>query len=169
MGKNKQRPRWVRLLAVAAAVAALAAITVAAVTVGRFIHAGMAVQRDHHALRDRSDAHEIGKAMAEALRDPKMPSGPYGKTIDKHDPRMPESLRGFEVPYLYFLSLDRKGGRASLRFGGGFYSYGYEITLVDDGLYRLVCFGEEESDVVDLGTFEFQPRRDDAPVRPDVD
>lgn len=58
--------------------------------------------------------------------------------------------------------------RPTLRFGGGFYSYGYEITLVEDGVYRMICFGEDWDEEVDLGTFEFPPRGDDASARSDV-
>lgn len=110
------------------------------------------LKREHRALKTRTDAHEIGAVMVGALLNPELSTDGL---INRDQEQMPPRLRELGASWL---SLQPESGTAILECGGGFHHFGYEVRAEGVHEYRMICYGEDENDSVDLGTFVFPPR-----------
>ena len=149
MKLRAQHGRVLVPLGILFAILAVTVVCIAISPLGRMFGSMISVSRDHKDLKVRVDAHELGAVMAGALHDHFLSSE---GSIGGDDPMMPARLRELEPSYL---SLDPERGTAMLEFGGGFYHYGYRIQSEEGGAFRMVCYGENEGDIDDLGTFQY--------------
>ena len=136
-------------LGILVAILAVAVVCIAISPLGSIFGSMISVSREHKGLKVRGDAHELGVVMAGALHDHSLSSE---RSIGGDDPMMPARLRELEPSYL---SLNPERGTAILEFGGGFYHYGYRIQTEEAGAFRMFCYGENEGDIDDLGTFQY--------------
>lgn len=142
MKKSPPLVRWFLVVVIAFGIV----ITGIAVSpLGKIVNSIFTVTRGHRSLKARDDARDIGAVMAAALLDPNLATK---KQIPAEDPEMPYQLRKLNP---VFLSLDPENGVASLEFGGGFYHYGYQVQKQSNGSYRMLCYGENDDDIADLG------------------
>ena len=116
--------------------------------IGTIVGSMIEVALKHRNLKVRSDTHEIGREMAALLHDASLAPN---DVIYSNDKRMPARLRELKAVYLR-IGYERR--TAMLEFGGGFYHYGYMIEADGSSRYRMICYGENEDDIVELGTFQ---------------
>ena len=141
-----KRPK-VRVAIVVLVVIAVLAGAVAYSPLGSAVRGGVQALWKHHNLKTRSDARELGKLMVSMLRDPEFKQT---ERLSGDDPRLPERLRDLHP---VSLELRHERGSAYLRFGGGFYGFGYLILPEGEqvwGQYHMYCSGEPP-DSVELG------------------
>jgi len=143
-----KKPSPLRRVLVPLGIIAAVLAGIAVSPLGTILGSMISVTRDHENLKTRVDAHELGAVMVDVLRDPSMDSVDF---ISGDDERIPARLRDLGASYL---ALDQESGTARLEFGGGFYHYGYEVQVEGVDAYRLVCYGENEDDLDELGTFK---------------
>ena len=158
MKKPSPLTRLLVRLGILVAIIAVVSVGIAVSPLGDMFGSMISVTRDHESLKTRIDAHELGALMIDVLRDPLITTEDI---VSGDDERLPARLRELGVSALL---LDRNKGMAQLELGGGFYHYGYEVQAEGADAYRMVCYGENEDEIEELGTFKYNKTENKAEI-----